>query len=201
MLNKIPFMVILILMFCASKIFAQTKTEETKRTVDSTTGVVTVTKSEIISKSEDITPINNMFIINPLKFFLFYNISYYGKISDVSVIGFGIQTPTISDVGGIGVNAEIRLHPSSKAPRGFYFAPNVSFNQVTAYNPDYDSKVSVFSIGALVGWQWFPSDDFAIGLGIGIDQYFMSGSGSDVGIFSSYNGTSPAIRFDIGYAW
>ena len=56
-----------------------------------------------------------------------------------------------------------------------------------------------FSIGALVGWQWFPGDQFALGLGIGIDQYF--GSIKDEDTFHNYNGLAPALRFDIGFAW
>ena len=55
-------------------------------------------------------------------------------------------------------------------------------------------------MGALIGWQWFPGDDFAIGLGIGADYYTGSvdENGSD---FGNYSGTVPAVRFDIGYAW
>ena len=53
-------------------------------------------------------------------------------------------------------------------------------------------------MGGLIGWQWFPGDQFAMGLGIGVDYYFFSGDDAD---FSKINGTAPALRFDIGYAW
>ena len=56
----------------------------------------------------------------------------------------------------------------------------------------------ITSVGGLIGWQWFPGDQFAIGLGIGVDYYFFSGEDDD---FSDINGTAPALRFDIGYAW
>jgi hypothetical protein len=56
----------------------------------------------------------------------------------------------------------------------------------------------VFSIGILAGWQWFPGNDFAIGLGIGIDRYFISNENDK---FNSYEGNVPAVRFDIGYGW
>jgi len=60
--------------------------------------------------------------------------------------------------------------------------------------------VNPFSFGALVGWQWFPGDQFAIGLGIGVD-YYIGAIEEDNGNMERYNGTVPALRFDIGYAW
>jgi len=52
----------------------------------------------------------------------------------------------------------------------------------------------------LVGWQWFPGDQFAMGLGIGVDytsDQFLTTNDD----FGRYDGTAPALRFDIGYAW
>ena len=72
----------------------------------------------------------------------------------------------------------------------------VSFNNLSTSGSSSDAKV--FSIGVLFGWQWFPGDDFAMGLGIGIDRYFLSNSKD---VFTSYDGNVPAVRFDIGYAW
>ena len=138
-----------------------------------------------------------MLVINPLKFFIFYNISYFNKVSESVIIGGGVQFPTISGVSGFGANAEVRIHPSGKNMRGFYIAPNVSYNSLSE---DSGSNANLFSIGALAGWQWFPSDEFAIGLGIGLDYY--TGSGEDENdVYGSVNGFVPAVRFDIGYAW
>lgn len=202
-------------LLAVSPAFAQDKTVETRIEIDSTTGQRRVVTAETISTTEDITPRSHMLVINPLKFLLYYNLSYYQRLSNTLVIGGGLQMPTISDIGGFGANAEVRLHPSAKAMRGFYVAPNVSYNVLSTewrsnYNPETDQyetreeSASAFSIGALVGWQWFPGDDFALGLGIGMDYYFLSSSfddGFDGNPFSSYNGTAPALRFDIGYAW
>ena len=175
----------------------QDRTDETRITVDTETGDTVLTESVIVSLTEDITPRNSMIIINPLKFLLFYNISYFHKISDHTVIGGGIQLPTISGIDGFGVNAELRFHPSGKNLRGFYFAPNVSYNNLSG-DDEGDESVSITSVGGLIGWQWFPGDQFAMGLGIGVDYYFFSGEDDD---FSDINGTAPALRFDIGYAW
>lgn len=135
-------------------------------------------------------------MINPLKFFLFYNLTYFHKINDQTSIGAGIQFPTVKDVNGWGLNAELRFYPTGKNMRGFYIAPNISYNSLHTN----DEEVDPFSIGAIAGWQWFPGDQFAIGFGIGADYY--SGSAkSNSGDTKSYNGFVPAVRFDIGFAW
>ncbi len=175
---------------------AQIVTKEKKKTVTEN-GDTLITESTIVSSSEDITPREDMIVVNPLKFFIFYNLSYFHKISDKVALGGGLQIPTISGLGGFGINLESRIYPSGKTLRGFYIAPNISFNRLTV---DEEKGTSAFSIGALVGWQWFPGDDFAIGLGIGFDYY--TGSIDDNNDdFANYSGSVPAVRFDIGYAW
>ena len=176
--------------------FGQERTDEKKWTIDPETGDTIFTKSVIISDYQDITPRNSMLVINPLKFFLFYNISYFHKINDGAAIGVGVQMPTISGINGFGFNAEARLYPNGNDLRGFYFAPNFSYNNLTD-EEDNESAV-ITSVGGLLGWQWFPGDQFAMGLGIGLDYYFFSGDDDD---FNDLNGFAPAIRFDIGYAW
>ncbi len=176
--------------------FGQEKTNEKKWTIDPETGDTIYTESVIISKSEDITPRTSMIVINPLKFLLFYNISYFHKINDGAAIGGGIQVPTLSGLNGFGINAEVRFYPKGNNLKGFYFAPNVSYNNLSSHNSN--ASVSISSVGGLIGWQWFPGEQFALGLGIGADYYFFSGDDSD---FSKINGTAPALRFDIGYAW
>jgi hypothetical protein len=192
---KLVFVLAISLMLCQNAL-AQVRTEEKKKTVTEQKGDTTITRSTIISESEDITPRHHMIVINPLKFLLFYNISYYQRVSTNIAIGAGVQSPTIGGTEGIGFNAEVRFHPSGKTLKGFYLAPNISYNRLSGENNS--NAVSIFSIGGLVGWQWFPGDDFAMGLGIGIDHYTASKDNSD---FGDYDGNAPALRFDIGYAW
>jgi len=189
------FYVLFISMFFLGSIYSQDKTTESKVSVSKAKGDTTYTESIIISQSEDITPRNNMLAVNPLKFFLFYNLTYYHKAEENFVLGFGLQTPTISGLSGIGLNAELRYYPIGKNMRGFYLAPNISYNNIKAD----DASTSPFSIGGLIGWQWFPGEQFAMGLGIGVDYYF--GSVNSKNNFEKYDGTSPALRFDIGFAW
>jgi hypothetical protein len=179
--------------------FAQVKTDETRTSVNKQTGDTTVTTATVISSSIDITPHEQMIVVNPLKFILFYNLSYFHSLSPSSAIGIGLQMPTIGGIDGFGVNAEVRLYPSKRSLRGFYFAPNISYNHLTTTVFNKTVESSPFSIGVLLGWQWFPGDDFAMGLGLGVDYYTSAASGEDV--FVKYSGTVPAIRFDIGYGW
>ncbi len=195
---------------CAA--FAQTKTIETKTSRDTVTGKVTTTTDTIYSVTEDIRKINNMITINPLEFFLFYNLNFYHALSPSIAIGGGVQIPTLHDIGGFGVKAEMRFYPSEKALRGFYIAPNVSYTAIS-YSYSYlddngnftsdNSNGSVGSVGVLLGWQWFPGDEFAIGVGLGVDYYFLSANaGGQYVNFGDYGtGAAPSLRFDIGYAW
>ncbi len=189
------FLTVILFLFLSVDLLSQEKTIEIRTTINTETGDTIKTESVVLSETEDVTPRNHMISINPLKFLIFYNITYYTKISEQVITGVGVQTPTIGGLDGIGVNAELRFYPSGKNMRGFYFAPNISYN----YIHSGDIEIQPFSFGALVGWQWFPSDQFAMGLGIGIDYY--SGNVSDDDDFDSYNGSVPALRFDIGYAW
>jgi hypothetical protein len=196
---KTLFLTLIISFLAVYPVFGQERTDEKKWTIDPETGDTIYTESVAISQTEDITPRNSMIIINPLKFLLFYNISYYHKLSDQVALGGGFQMPTPRGINGFGANAEVRLYPSGKNLRGFYFAPNISYNSLT--DTETDETISLFSIGGLVGWQWFPGDQFAIGLGIGADYYFLSDDNTGNDDFEDYSGMAPALRFDIGYAW
>ncbi len=176
--------------------FGQEKTNERKWTINPETGDTIYTESVSISQSEDITPRSSMILINPLKFLLFYNISFFYKISEGTAFGIGVQSPTLAGIDGFGVNAEARFYPKGKNLKGFYFAPNISYNHITSVG----ISSSPVSVGGLVGWQWFPGEQMAMGLGIGIDYYFGSISNENDN-FGSYDGAAPLLRFDIGYAW
>lgn len=191
--------IFIICFLVSNKLFSQTKTEESK-TVLNSDGSSSVVKSTSVTSSEDITPRNNLISINPLKFFLFYNATYYRKLNNTIVVGAGFQIPTLKDVGGFGINAELRLHPLGKALSGVYLAPNVSYNSLSSKQNSFTTSAT--SIGALLGWQWFPGEQFAMGLGIGMDYYMLSSNDNDVNSFySSFQGSSPALRFDIGFGW
>lgn len=195
MLRSVGF-ILLVCIYCTQVSLGQTMTTETRKSVVQENGDTTTVESVILTRSEDVTPRTGMFMVNPLKFLLFYNLSYYHRVSSSIVFGGGVQFPTPEGVNGFGLNTEVRFYPSSKSPRGFYIAPNISYNIMRTV----DEEANPFSIGALIGWQWFPGDDFALGLGIGADYY--TGSLSEKGgAITRFDGWVPALRFDIGYAW
>jgi hypothetical protein len=186
---------ILLIVCMTLSVFGQIRTEETRKTVTAG-GDTVITRSEIVSKSEDITPRNDLLLVNPLKFFLFYNLMYMHRVSPNVALGAGFQIPTPGGIDGWGMNTEVRFHLSGKSPGGFYVAPNFSYNNLHSGS----SEATPVSLGVLLGWQWFPGDEFAMGFGLGVDRYWGSASdGKDD--FTKFSGTLPALRFDIGYAW
>jgi hypothetical protein len=205
----IRFQFVVLLLIVVGNSFAQIKSEGTRTEKDSATGITRTTTFVEVKEEEVITPRHNIIAINPLKFFLFWNLSFYHSFDNLIAVGVGAQMPTISYFKGFGFNAEVRLYPSKKALRGFYVAPNASWNHLkyeyAYFYSDGSSSLTAdtYSIGVLLGWQWFIGDDFAMGLGLGFDHYFLSGksSGYDYSPFSSYEGNAPALRFDIGYGW
>jgi hypothetical protein len=196
-----------VLLLSSSQAFAQTKTTETKTIKDSATGVVRTETSTSVSTSEDITPRNNMLLVNPLKFFLFYNLTYYRRLNESVAFGVGASIPGFlgQNFGGIGANAELRFYPGSKALHGFYIAPNFYYNtlSVSASSGSDEASVTLSTAGILAGWQWFPSDDFALGFALGVDYYIVSAkdNGNPVDVSNVFPRTFPALRFDLGYTW
>src|SRR5258708_2864245 len=99
------------ILFCtvlAINSFAQIRSEGTRTEKDSTTGAVKTTTFVEVKNEEVITPRHNMITINPLKFFLFWNLSYYHSFNSLIAAGLGFQAPSLSHIGGIGINAEVR---------------------------------------------------------------------------------------------
>jgi hypothetical protein len=201
-----------LLSVCTS--IAQTVTTETRTTVDSATGKSVTTYSTVVSESEDVTPYNNVITLDPLKLLFYWNLSYYRAISKSIVLGVGIQAPTgfinlgsdNVNISGFGGKFELRWHPGGRAVRGMYIAPNVVFNslsaEVTTEGSTDGGSATTVTVGALIGWQWLVGDEFAMGLGLGVDKYFLSVSDDkDISNFEGFEGIFPALRFDIGYAW
>jgi hypothetical protein len=210
-------LVVLLLLLGTSEVFGQTITIEKRISRDSATGVTTVSWDTIIGKSEDITPINNMIIIDPISFIWRFNARYYRTLSRTVTISLGGNYDWFNglpDIGSaFGFNAELRLYPNKNAPHGFYMAPDISYDVATGQYSGLDangnptsSSVSMITMGALFGWQWFPSDNFCLGLALGFDDYIHVSGPTDVYGFNTIFGNTitgilPAIRFDIGFGW
>lgn len=201
---------------------AQTEVEQHKISIDSATGKRTVTTTTIVKTVEDISPYTDILNINPLKFFIAYNLNWVHKLSANTAFGVGAEIgySWINELEGTtwGVLGEFRYYPSKKSLHGFYVAPNFSYTQTNnLYYSTYDASTAtltsgtytqqMLSLGILAGWQWFPADNFSMGLALGVDDYIpLNQKGNEYEDFNLLGGmygkgTSPTIRFDLGYAW
>jgi|GEM_PF-842204 len=212
---------------------AQTKTTETETTESSSSSeggrTTTTTTTTRIAKSEDITPRENMILVDPVKFFTLYNMSYYRAVSPTVVVGGGIQSPTgLVDATGIGVIGDVAYYPTGKVFRGFHFGGGISYNNLTStrstysYDPtiqDYTyvttkETVAPIAINATIGWHWYPWDEFATEIGLGADLVTNGypkeagdrgssfiGMEDNIPFVAVRNGIWPSLRFRIGYAW
>lgn len=188
----------------------ESTTTETK--ADTANGkVVTNSTVTTVSTSEDITPRRHMISSDPFKFWLFYNMSYYHAITPNIVVGGGFQTPTAladREISGFGVNLEGRYYIGGKPFRGFHINPTISFNSISYERFDWDAsstervKDTPFSIGLLMGWHWYPWDEFGTQVAFGAD-YNINGTTEEdlLGLGSHKEGIVPTGRFTVGYSW
>ena len=195
----------------------QTRTVETTSTTDSTSGETKTSTVVKVGYSEDITPRKQMIFLDPIKFFSMFNVSYLHALNNTVAVGGGIQTPTAlmdgedfnEKVSGFGMNVEGKYYPTAKMFRGFHFVWNIAYNHVTheAINDVSGTREEQTSdpitIGAALGWHWYPWDDFATEIVFGADLQMGSPTTPvpGLGMYSNKDGVVPWFRFNIGYAW
>jgi hypothetical protein len=215
-----PIVFLGLLILTVSGLRAQTEVEQHKISIDSATGKRTVTTDTIIKTEQNISPYTDMININPLKFILAYNLSWVHKLSSNTAFGIGAEYEDfLNENPAWGILGEFRFYPSKKSLHGFYVAPNFSFTQTNnVYYFMYDPASGItnsgtftaqmLTLGVLLGWQWFPADDFSMGFAIGADDYIPLNqkSGNNYEDFNLLGGmygkgTLPTLRFDLGYAW
>jgi hypothetical protein len=188
----------------------ESTTTETK--ADTTDGkVVTNSTVTTVATSEDITPRHHMISSDPFKFWLYYNVSYYYAITPHIVVGGGIQTPTAlpdREISGFGVNLEGRFYLGGKPFRGFHINPVLSINTLTYERYDWDASGNEritdtpVSLGLLMGWHWYPWDEFGTQIAFGADYNFSATSEEGLlGLGSHKEGIIPTARFTVGYSW
>lgn len=217
----------MILVFAATCASAQVRSEETVTTTD-TTGRTTTVSVTTISKTEDITPRNDVILLSPIDFLRYYNISYLHSIAPNMAIGGGFRlahdlTEDFDAPLAFGLMLEGRFYPGKKGVKGFYLAPNtaISWLSETYMESDWDPQTGrtnwhenkytgmAFTIGLMSGWQFFPWEEMSMGVGLGFEHNVLITSTATAtptdgssGPFSDFDGkTLPAVRFDIGYAW
>ena len=136
---------------------------------DSSRSSTTSVESEKTNDSTDRKAKKNMLTIDPIIQLVDFNITYTRALSSSIAVAAGIQVGS----DDLGVNAEFRYYLTGFALQGMYISPVITIKDGV-------------SIDALVGWQWFPEDNFTFGIAAGI------GIGSDI---------YPALRAQVGYPW
>jgi hypothetical protein len=204
---------------------AQTETQEkttTETRIDSSNNG-SVKKVELVTSvatSRDLTPRTNMVLIDPVRFYSYFNASYQRAVSPVFSVGGSVMVPTqFTDASGAAITAEGRYYPGGAMFKGFHLGGNFTYSGIKHEYQQYDydkgtsSTVSTdvpSSIGMNIGWQMYPWSDFVFDFAIGAD-YNLSGpdprenrgyyGGSDLPFMNSYQGFFPTIHFGVGYAW
>jgi hypothetical protein len=194
---------------------AQTKRVEstTTETMADTAGGKVTTNSTVttVSTTEDITPRRHMISSDPFKFWVFYNMSYYHAITNNIVVGGGIQTPTAladREISGFGVNLEGRYYIGGKPFRGFHINPVLSVNSISYERYDWEAAGNErvhdtpITFGVLMGWHWYPWDEFGTQIAFGADYNISPTSEENLlGMGSHKKGIIPTAHFTVGYSW
>ena len=197
----------------------ESKTTETQKAVDSTSGkVVESSKITTIAYSEDISSRTNMVYLDPIKFFGLFNIGYQHALSPIFSVGGTLQAPTqLTDATGFGAIAETRFYPGGHPFRGFHVGGNIAYNHITTEQYDYESQstkettIDPVSIGVSVGWHWYPWSDFAVELALGgdlvlngrkkVSSYDIDPYEDSVPFVNNLRGIAPTGHIQIGYSW
>jgi hypothetical protein len=198
---------------------AQTKTVEETRTesqtqVDSTTGKVVTTSSVVsLSKREDITPRSHMISVDPIKFWMMYNINYHYALTPLIAVGGGIQAPTTfapDELSGFGFTLDAQFYVAKRSFRGFYVSPTFSLTSISYDDYVYDAGGSrvdrrsetPISLGLYTGWTFSVFEDCTTQLALGADLNIVPTTAQNViGLGSSEKGLTPGAKLTIGYAW
>jgi hypothetical protein len=188
---------------------AQERTEETVITSEGSSGTSDTTKRIVITDREDLREFDNMVMIDPIKFMMWINASYYRVLSDRMALGATAQVASAlfrDDVSGFGLQADVLFYPAGKVFRGFRLGGMASFSSVTQETFETTGPISVTdnptTIGPMIGWtSWF-TDDLAIDLSIGGEFTLNNISYAVWPYWQEESGKFyPFMSAKIGYAW
>jgi hypothetical protein len=152
---------------------------------------------------------SNMLSTNPLgMIFGIFNLEYQKGIGEKDAIGISAMywKPPLIDLSIIGASISYNIYFKSTF-HGFFIKPSVSigfaswkFTTIDMTSSSFGTKTEDktamdFGLGAIAGYRWLWNGGFSIGLGGGMTYTFGSFEGIDFG------GVSPALLFDLGWAF
>ncbi|MBL4658600.1 MAG: hypothetical protein JKX73_11405 [Flavobacteriales bacterium] len=140
-------------------------------------------------------------------------ISYISKSPILKVFEDTIQDLKLLTINGVRLQLSHRLYFLSQydfAPRGLYFAPQISYATVKVSTKHYSSRdvyirVTQFNANMLIGWQWINGGDYTIDVftGLGYKDNIWEGHDSQTTIridndeFGGYYSSN--FKFSIGF--
>lgn len=208
MLQKTLLLAVAVGIASFSSASAQIGTKGRLQSIDSVAGNPAGTHSAALTvKNEPHTQIINADLVS---YILALNVSWVHALSEGTAADIGVELGFSQPAWGI--SGEFRIYPGKKSLRGFYYAPIGSLIWSTpAY---YDESTGILQqptqvtldIGAVAGWQWFPTSDFALGFALGFESNFpLTGNPyrNDLVPFSQGNFEQlfPVLQLNVGYGW
>ena len=158
-----------------------------------------------------------MIVIDPFKFWQFYNLSYYHAILPRLALGVGAQIPASfgeRDLEGVGFTAEARFQLSEALFDGPYVGAALWFDRfrhdeyIPADQREYGDPSSRtldeshLSTGALLGWHISIWEGLGAEASVGVEYNISPTTEANTPSIGSHNGGFvPAARMMIGYAW
>jgi hypothetical protein len=132
----------------------------------------------------------------------YLNLSYYRAVDSNNAfgayVGYLYHVVGNEQIAGYGFGLSYRYYPAKRAISRFYYSPTIGIQFGDVVNGARDRITGVL-VSAMVGWQWFPEEVFAVGLGFGGRMIF--GEHSSDPVIGEAFGASPVITLDLGYAW
>ncbi|MDB5033758.1 MAG: hypothetical protein JWQ98_999 [Chlorobi bacterium] len=130
----------------------------------------------------------------------FVNLSYFHSLGEShgigAYLGYLYHPVGSEQIKGYGYGISYRYYPAAKSLARFYYSPSIGIQQIGL--SDGDLTTGVF-VSGMMGWQWYVSQHFGVGLGIGARVIF--GNGDDRPVLKDAFGTSPSLTLDLGYGW
>lgn len=133
----------------------------------------------------------------------YLNLSYYRSFGEHHAAGayIGYLYHPVGDerITGYGYGLAYRYYPAGKALARFYYSPIIGLQQGEVVRQDRKPATGIL-VSGMFGWQWFPEERFAVGLGVG-GRVILGGADEEDPVIRDAFGASPIITLDLGYGW
>lgn len=134
----------------------------------------------------------------------YLNLSYYHTFGAQHAAGayVGYLYHPVGDerITGYGLGLAYRYYPAGKALARFYYSPIVGVQRGEVIRAEGRDPAVGILVSGMLGWQWFPEGNFAVGLAFG-GRIILGGNDEEDPVIRDAFGASPIITLDLGYGW